>query len=438
MKHISPILFTQLTTGVHTNQQQSSLIAIVSLMVISCAAESHTRSGTMNGPLPRSGQLLVMDELNSPQPQIKLLINGSLIQTDDDGYVRLPQLSTNYSVVLLGTNILYEFDNLKSCAPVIKVPYASYGHDTRSANIYVSRPASLAASERIALLQAVRGPHVGNQTSSFTFDQSSFTSTVEWTGEENPDVLVEAFVFDFDATAAKATQYTGYARLDSKIEAQTTLTWNPQFSQIPYGNAELRIDATVPNNLTVVDDAVTVHYKTGGGGVLPGIEVNPSSMDASGATSILIPDLNSSSFDIRVTATGDEGTCFGTAFNLPFDAMPSSVSIEIPDPITAQLPEDGALVDLRTSVFSWAGTDSNVSYLFASSDTSAIDYQIAGSTANAKIPDATALGIPLPTTGTWQWKGNFVGGAKSVDDYAAGAPVSGWCSTQTRHVVLSQ
>jgi hypothetical protein len=374
------------------------------------AACSQSHAERASKPQGRPGSILLLDALQQPVPDHRLLVAGELVTTDAEGRAPLPALPARYDVALQASYV-YVFQGMSSRAPVIQLPYETFNPDTR--RVHVDVYASPADGESLNVLQDVTATGIHGMSAGFNSDAAGhYWVNIAWSGPETARLTLEAFTSVHDPETALVTRYSGYARYRAEVHAGDEVSWSPEFEPLPFAEKTIRVETTLGPDEHIFQHPVYVRTATGGGGAL-------GSADNLADAELLVPDLPNVTFDIASDTFGPNGSATTWARDLRPGDRVRLTPLAAPQPLVpfvdtpAECPAE----------FEWTPVADALYYLWLrprGSGAGSSSYQIASASPRATLPDLSALGIPAPE-GPYEWSPRSVADYDSIDAYAAGA-----------------
>ncbi len=389
----------------------------LALMVVGCGESvRHAPAGEVDGSgggagQGGAGQLLLLDGYGLPFADMPVLVDDTVITTDDNGIAPLPDVGERYDVSVVSLGRAYVFVGLKTRAPVVRLPGSSNGKNISSMSLTIARP-ELRSDQEFFYSAGFAGVAPDQQFFGTGTDEAGIDLFGYWAGTSPVTFSAEAFVVDVEPDTRAPLAFTGYALENWSIAPDAELAWTPALAAPPFGSATIHLELDLPDGASVDSYTTTAFEPSGREGSLGRLD-RPVSSD------VLVPDVPDTAYRIDVGTSADgfngftaraEDVHAGDSVTLDAHAAPLQLA-----------PDDGAVVTADTE-FSWTVDDGAIYQLVVSAlnDDGTNHLTVITTTEpSARLPDLAVLGSPFPAGKPLSWQLFSLEGVASLDGFAA-------------------
>lgn len=349
------------------------------------------------------GQLV--DAIGQSVSGVEVAIGDATATTDGEGRFSISGVTPPYDLVTHqlagGDPVVHQFARLESFDPVVTTAANLLGGVAvapESATIEGELDTDVpTGSEALVCVEGVGQEVFGCDT---VFPQDSDPNHYEviasWAAGTSATIRVHALEYEVDSSDAP-TNYTAYGVAgDQTVTAGDTVTLDTTYGSLPpTTTASGTIDPPTgftPSQLSVMADVSDTFS-------MPVL----SAVDPEGETfTVPVPDFEGS---YQVFAVADAGSNATTVAWQPEVTGGSTINLALAVPSSLDAPSDGtAGVDTDTT-FSLqnVSADTANTFVFTPDDANDPLYAVTTTEATATLPDATALGVSLPSSADYQW-----------------------------------
>jgi hypothetical protein len=388
---------------------RGAAVCLLALGAFGCGGRAH--DGARSEQRDKH-ELLLLDALGQPAAQAQALIADKLVTTDDEGRAELGELPASYdAVIVVGSSVL-AYQGLHARSPTIEFPNSYLGSNEHGANIGILKPTTT-PKQQMYFAVGVTGEGISRQTIGSNGDDKSSWAIIWWAGPSDVSLSAQAFLADMDPKTGSVLGYSGFAsKAWSNAGQQNDVDWTPEFEVPPFKTKTIHVELTLPPDVSVGWYSVTLHQPSG--------EIGPIGTAFAGPSAdLVVPDLPGATFDIFALLYGQGSDYQVQMHDVSAGSAVRADGANSPKQLT---PEDGLTDVTPKTNFSWSAQLGFVYELLAFADSNEqpyTDYLVATTATSARLPDASALGVPFPSNLSLRWMVRSERGPASVDDYAA-------------------
>jgi len=391
------------------------LRAVVAIFVASFAGCGGSVSQNPESGPAREGYLLLLDDLGVPSRARQVMVDNTVVVTDDRGYARLPTVGASYDVTLRAGGYLYAYQGMTTRSPIIRVRYGSMAQAVEhSVGILVHTP-NLGPGLRAYIHPSVSGPGVLSQGFGFNSAEGDYWADIDWAGSELATLTLESFLAEYDTTSHAVKGFLGYAKVQREVSGGDDVEWTPAFELPQFGESTITVSVKRPDGQAVFQSIAFLQSPAG-------IQYISRADGSTDTQTFVVPDLPGARFSVSIDTYG-MGNASGQAHDMLAGGM---AEVVVPPSPQVTAPQSGAVVDLDTE-FAWSVPEGAIRYMYAYGDNTLFTMMIASASSVVRLPDLSPLGLALAPGTTWSWHGDFDQGPRSMDEFAAGGcEVRGW------------